>query len=146
MICISLIEKNCTNAEAVALYGSRPSPGICSICALHSERAPTEPPLPLPPEPVGVPKITSRVASWLKAEVSLVVEGPLADLDYEVRMDTCRKCDRLESSSEPNKVGFCSACGCGSNRRAELTVKGRMPKAKCPLNYWPKIESRTGEP
>jgi len=99
---------------------------------------------PSPPKNEDEPKepeqkgLLSKAASWAKAEVSLVWNGLLSDEALEARLSACRGCDKLDPANEEGKVGWCKACGCGRNARAELTVKGRMPKAKCPLDLWPK--------
>lgn len=92
-------------------------------------------PKPKEPEPKG---LLEKAASWAKAEVSLVWNGPLSDEQLEARLSLCRRCPKLDPGKEAGQVGWCKACGCGRNPRAELTVKGRMPKATCPLDLWPK--------
>ena len=83
------------------------------------------------PEPAG---IVSKAASWLKAEASAIF-AKLPDDQYEARIAACRQCPQLDPLPDP-QVGFCKACGCGKRARAELTVKGRMPAATCPLKKW----------
>lgn len=77
-----------------------------------------------------------KVMQWAKAEASLVLEGPVSSEVFIRRLETCNGCEQLERASDPLLLGWCKACGCGKNKRAELTVKGRMPKATCPLNAW----------
>ena len=132
----------CTKAEAVSLYGDKPSAGVCGICK-HYEgpaREPVQVRVPEPPLIREPPKrnLVQKAASWAKAEASLVTEGPLDDERYQKRIDTCMGCPRLEKATEPDKVGWCKSCGCGRSVRAELTVKARMPKATCPVNAWDK--------
>lgn len=82
------------------------------------------------------PSVLRKAASWAAAEASLLTQGPLTDEQYEARIAACKACEHLEASDAP-QVGFCKACGCGRNARAELTVKGRMPAATCPKLRWP---------
>lgn len=82
-----------------------------------------------------------KAASWIKAETSLIMRGALSDEDYESRIAVCKSCDQLEAMPDPS-VGFCKACGCGKNPRAELTVKGRMPAATCPKGKWPALPAK----
>jgi|SanBayMetagenome_1026888.scaffolds.fasta_scaffold03967_3 hypothetical protein len=79
--------------------------------------------------------LLNKAASWAKAEVSQVVHGPVDDETYRMRLETCNACFRLERAAGA-ELGFCKACGCGQSARAELTVKGRMPEAKCPIQAW----------
>jgi hypothetical protein len=81
------------------------------------------------------PGIVEQAASWLRSEASLVLEGPLPADAVEARLAQCRSCEKLEASQAP-QVGWCKACGCGNNARAELTVKATMPAATCPLGRW----------
>jgi hypothetical protein len=79
-----------------------------------------------------------KAKSWLKAEASVITDGKLADEHYNARIEMCRSCEHLDARPAP-AVGFCKACGCGNNARAELTVKGRMPAATCPKGKWPAL-------
>jgi hypothetical protein len=76
-----------------------------------------------------------KAASWAKAEISQVLKGPVDDETYRMRLETCNACFRIERTPDA-PLGFCTACGCGRNARAELTIKGRMPEAKCPIGAW----------
>jgi hypothetical protein len=91
------------------------------------------PPTPRAADPGG--GIVTKAKSWLRAEVSALVHGKVDDANFGARMAACRACNRLDPLPEP-KVGYCTACGCGRGLRAELTVKGRLPEAKCPLKKW----------
>lgn len=82
--------------------------------------------------------LLSKAVSWVKAEASLVTQGPLTDEAYGLRISQCLACDSLDRHPDPDKVGWCKSCGCGRKGRAELTVKGRMPKSTCPKGKWPK--------
>lgn len=115
------------------ISGIATSPEVCGACK-HFKKQPVMEEGPPPPRP----NLAERAVSWVKAEASMVLQGPLSDASYEARIAICNGCDALEKAVEPDKVGFCKACGCGHNVRAELTIKGRMPAAKCPRNLWPK--------
>lgn len=91
----------------------------------------------IPPHAVKRPNILEKAASWAQAEASLFTAGPVGDEEYRLRIEVCSSCDRLDKAAEDGKVGWCKACGCGRGARAELTVKARMPKAKCPIKAWP---------
>lgn len=80
------------------------------------------------------PGVLSQAVSWLKAEASALV-AKVPDEQYEARIAACRSCPELEPLPAP-QVGHCKACGCGRRARAELTIKGRMPGAKCPKKLW----------
>lgn len=89
-----------------------------------------------PPESVGERKsFLGKVISYVKAEASLLL-GSLGKDKYLDRIEKCKTCPALIPSSVPEELGWCSACGCGKSRRAELTVKARMPAATCPLKRW----------
>lgn len=87
------------------------------------------------------PSLWDKAKSWIKAEASVVTQGKLPDEQYEARIAACRACEHLDVRTEP-QVGFCKACGCGTGSRAELTVKGRMPAAKCPKGKWPALPAK----
>lgn len=93
-------------------------------------------------EPVGVRKFlqdqAAKALGYAKAEASLILEGPLPEEEYQARISACRACPHLDPSTEDSAVGWCKSCGCGKNVRAELTVKARMPAAKCPIGKWPR--------
>jgi hypothetical protein len=75
----------------------------------------------------------SKWYRYARAEASRLVHGDVPDKEYQSRIDACRGCDQLK----PGKpVGWCKACGCGQRRRAELSIKAKMPAAACPLNKW----------
>ena len=86
-----------------------------------------------------------RAASYVSAEASLAIDGPISDEQYAVRMSHCSACEHLDAPprtvESTGTVGFCKRCGCGRNGRAELSIKGRMPKATCPLGKWPSLDA-----
>lgn len=78
-----------------------------------------------------------NAASWLKAEASLVVDGPVSPEVFAVRRQACESCPELATDTDPkDDIGFCRACGCGTGARAALTVKLTMPAATCPKQRW----------
>ena len=88
-----------------------------------------------PPSDAPQPGMLERASSWLRAEASLALEGPLPAEQVEARLSQCRSCPRLEPLPAP-QVGWCTACGCPRSGRAELTVKATMPAAGCPEGRW----------
>lgn len=81
------------------------------------------------------PGIVEQAASWLRAEASLAIDGPLEAEAVEARLAECRSCAHLDPRPAP-QVGWCQACGCRQSGRAELTVKATMPAASCPRGRW----------
>lgn len=129
--CVWDKEGTCT---CPGIGGTPAFPERCGACTKYTKLI-VDAPVKDPPKPAGM---VEKAASWAKAEVSLVWNGPLPDEEVEQRLAVCRSCKELDPSADSGKLGWCKACGCGRNARAELTVKGRMPKAKCPLDLWPK--------
>jgi hypothetical protein len=83
-------------------------------------------------------QVTVRnIASYVAAEASLAVQGPVAPEVFEARKQACLGCEHRAADTEPkDDIGFCRKCGCGTSARARLTVKLTMPAAKCPLDKW----------
>lgn len=121
----------------IGLFGGKPSLGTCmNACRqrkpVQGDEAVDE------PAPAPVPRsMLSKAISYIKAEVSAVT-STITDDEVAARLDACRSCSSLTPSKEQGQVGWCNSCGCGQGRRAELTVKSRMPAATCPLNRWPR--------
>lgn len=115
---------------ALGLYGGKPSEGTCKKAC--SRRDPVGVDEPDPPKP----SFLAKAVSYAKAEVSLLTQF-ISEEEVQRRLAACRECPKLQASAVEDEVGWCKACGCGKNRRAELTVKARMPAAKCPLKKWP---------
>lgn len=91
--------------------------------------------LPAPePDP---PEITlANVLSWLRAEASLRILGPVDAATAAARAEACHGCaERRQSRSKPDAIGWCGACGCGSAAKARLSRKVFMV-AKCPRGRW----------
>lgn len=97
---------------------------------------------PVPSEPVRVASV-GNVASYLSAEASLHLHGPVSDETFAARKALCVACpSRVLSDQLPDEIGFCRSCGCGVSERAKLTVKLTMPTATCPLGKWGAAEGR----
>jgi hypothetical protein len=88
----------------------------------------------VPPD-AAAPSLVNKAILWAMAEASQLMHGPLEDAAYQARIDACKACDAFDPKQAP-QIGFCKACGCGQNARAELSVKARMPGATCPKNKW----------
>jgi hypothetical protein len=60
------------------------------------------------------------------------------------RAAICRACEGraevVEGATDPGNIGWCTKCGCGSNRRAALSVKLTLAGATCPLGKWQPVE------
>jgi len=79
----------------------------------------------------------AKLASWVKAEVGLLVKGKVDPATYDARVTACRQCPQLRPAPDQDSVGFCGACGCGTRSRARIgAVKAHMPTAACPLGKW----------
>lgn len=99
-----------------------------------------KPPAPQPEAPRKRQGFLSKAISYAKAEASMIVRGPLDDSEYAARIAHCLECKHLDKPAGHDRVGWCGACGCGRKVRAELTIKGRMPKATCPKGKWPAVQ------
>jgi len=92
---------------------------------------------PVQGESAVKPVTLMDAASWLKAEASLVIHGPVSSEVFEARKSQCMACpERATDTDPPDEIGFCKACGCGTRARAALTVKLTMPAVSCPLKKW----------
>lgn len=116
---------------ALGLYGGKPSYGICTKAC--PQRVVT---LGIPEKPEKK-SIISKAISYLKAEASAIISS-IPDDEKVARLDACKNCEHLQKSDKEGELGWCKACGCGQNRRAELTIKATMPAATCPKGKWPK--------
>ncbi len=81
------------------------------------------------------PKFADKISGYIKAEASQVLHGPLDDQKYQARIAHCLSCTALDKKDAP-LVGHCTECACGKSRRAEMTVKARMPYSTCPRKLW----------
>ena len=85
----------------------------------------------------------ANVASYVTAEMSLQLYGPVGGKALEERRAQCMACPSRRTSSElADEIGFCSSCGCGVSDRSRLSVKITMPKATCPLGKWNESDGR----
>ncbi len=80
----------------------------------------------------------ANMASYLRAEASLALSGPLDVSVVANRLSACSACVHMTRSGD---LMFCSVCGCGTNARAELSIKATMPLARCPKGKWD-VDSR----
>jgi hypothetical protein len=142
--CDHYIDGKCRFEPAVAVYGETPSSGICrSLCphlTINGEKVvrPGEKEFQASQSKTVVKKsLVEKGASWTKAEISKLLKGSVSEEELEVRLSACRNCPELDKSDNPEELGWCKACGCGKWKRAELTIKGSMPAATCPLGKWP---------
>lgn len=92
-------------------------------------------------------EVTVRnIASWVKAEASLRIHGPVTAEVFEARKAACMGCEHRATNTEPpDEIGFCRRCGCGTSARARLSVKLTMPAATCPLDKWKQVAMGDGE-
>jgi len=81
------------------------------------------------------PITPSKVASYLKAKVSHVVQGDVPPHVFQERKDSCLSCSFLVVD-KADEIGFCGRCGCGRSEGARLTNKLKMPKVACPEGWW----------
>lgn len=117
------------NPKAVVVMGDGFAQGFPRLTRLGDAPCAESPAAPKAP-------LLARAASWVKAEVGLLVKGKVDAGTYEARVTACRQCPRLVRH-EADEVGFCGACGCGTRTRARIgAVKARMPDATCPLGKW----------
>ena len=78
-----------------------------------------------------------KIYSYLRAEYSNIEQGPVPIEVYEERKKICGECPhRKQVKGYDDPLGFCTKCGCGSNPRAQLTVKLRLPATSCPIDKW----------
>lgn len=79
----------------------------------------------------------ANVQSYVTAELSLQLYGPVSTKVQAERVAACTGCElRMQSDSAPDPVGYCKGCGCGVNPRSRLSVKTTMPEASCPQGKW----------
>jgi hypothetical protein len=97
------------------------------------------------PSPTSSPELTifGKAISYVRAELSGVI-SKTPDEKYAARIDACMSCPQFQKAEEDGKIGWCKACGCSQNSRAELSVKARMPAARCPLKKWDGTTSKNG--
>lgn len=84
--------------------------------------------------------IVSKAASYVSAEASLALHGPVPAEVAEARSALCRACPKRVDGDGADTVGYCNSCGCGTWSRSRLSIKITMPAAFCPLGLWKKHE------
>lgn len=121
-------------------YGGRPSIGVCNQCphrVVNGER------------PLAIGEsinygFASRAAAYLAAERKHATQGPASSQVQAERAAICKGCEGraevVEGASDPGGIGWCTKCGCGSNRRAALSVKLTLAGATCPLGKWQPVD------
>lgn len=119
------------------------SPGMSVINSAEKNEIRTDKhsePISLDEEPTR--QITAEnVKGYLKAEISLHLKGPVSNEVYERRTAICMGCsERRNPESKKDRIGYCNACGCGTGKRAALSVKLKMPESSCPLSLWSSTE------
>ena len=75
-----------------------------------------------------------KIKQYAKAEASYIFNGAVDEEVYEERISICKSCEHIIPSDDP--VGHCNECGCGTRKRAGLTIKCKMPEATCPKSKW----------
>lgn len=125
---------------AAGHYGGRPSIGVCNQCphrVVNGER------------PLAIGEsinygFASRAAAYLAAERKHATQGPASVKVQADRAAICKGCEGraevVEGASDPGGIGWCLKCGCGSNRRAALSVKLTLAGATCPLGKWQPVD------
>lgn len=88
----------------------------------------------------------ANVATYLTAEASLALHGPVPDEVFDHRVATCRGCDLRADGETPDSVGYCRSCNCGEWARSRLSVKLTMPAAFCPRGKWQKHGNAASRP
>lgn len=88
--------------------------------------------------------LVKQATKYVKAEINQMVNGETENTVAASRLAECMKCPHRQVTyknvTDPNGIGFCDACGCGSNARAQLGVKVTISGATCPLNKWDKSD------
>lgn len=84
--------------------------------------------------------IVSRAATYLTAEASLALNGPVSAEVAESRSALCCACPKRIDGDGADSIGYCNSCGCGAWSRSRLSLKVSMPAAFCPLGLWRKHE------
>lgn len=136
--------------------------GMCSTCGqfeLKGEEqfviAPkAEPPAAVPAEAEkskleisrmnAIAETKASALNYAAIEAGNALHGEASEADQKQRKVICGGCVHRTTSykGETDSAGFgwCTKCGCGSNPRALLENKIRMPKTECPLKLWGKVE------
>lgn len=92
--------------------------------------------------------VTEKAASYLKAEAKHAWGGPAPIEVFEERLRLCMECpgrvDELEGQRDQGGVGFCTKCGCGANKRSQLSVKLTLAGVPCPLGKFAAVDGTGG--
>lgn len=125
---------------AAGHYGGRPSIGVCNQCPHRVVKG---------DRPMAIGEsinygFASRAAAYLAAERKHATQGPASGQVQADRAAICKACEGraevVEGASDPGGIGWCTKCGCGSNRRAALSVKLTLAGATCPLGKWQPVD------
>ena len=97
---------------------------------------------------IETPSAMAQATQYARAELTHATQGPASEADAAARLAICMACpDRAveyKGMIDPNGVGWCTKCGCGSSPRALLwPVKLKMASVECPLGKF-KAVSGTG--
>ena len=84
--------------------------------------------------PVG---LLEKATSFITAMASAIVDARPSFEKQQARLAVCTACDQFEPEiSQPSKVGWCKACGCGKNPMSALAFKATIALSTCPLKLW----------
>jgi hypothetical protein len=93
-------------------------------------------------------KFGEKARKYLAAEARHAWGGPAPVEVFEQRLRLCMECpgrvDELEGKRDDGGVGFCTKCGCGANKRSQLSVKLTLAGVECPLGKFKKVEGTGG--
>lgn len=81
-------------------------------------------------------KPISKIIEFADVIIGDISSGPLSEEAYLKRLETCLGCDKLDIKENGKK--YCTACGCGEWKLAEIGGGGALDKLrhsglKCPL-------------
>lgn len=122
-----------TNERSSCALGKyfMPSESVCTLrCKFRTVDG-----APLPPKP-----ILRAAKEYIQVEVANIVKGNMKEEDVERRHTACLGCKmravRYMGMEAKDEFGWCTACGCGTAKRALLLTKIRMPTSECPMALW----------
>lgn len=132
----------------LGLFGGNPSPGVCLRCTRYSgpERPPHRPLQPTISAPRRLPEIgpptidLDAIAQYLQAVAATTLLGNVSLPVIEARTRECTTggpnggpCPMLrQKHADPDPIGYCGACKCGSREEAALSRKVTMRGLKLP--------------
>lgn len=89
-----------------------------------------------------------KARKYLAAEAKHAWGGPAPIEVFEERLRLCMACpgrvDELDGQRDQGGVGFCTKCGCGANKRSQLSVKLTLAGVPCPLGKFAAVEGTGG--